>query len=351
MASGEKVAIIGAGAWGTTLAWLLGREGQAVTLWARRRELAEQIRRERQNYQYLPAVLVPPAVTVTAEMAEALAGAAIVVVAVPSHGFREVVGQAAAYLAPGAIVVSATKGLERGSGMRMSEILADELAGVENWSTVALSGPNLSGEIVKQMPAAAVAASASEEAATRIQGLLSSRLFRVYRNYDIIGVELCGALKNVIAIGAGISDGLGYGNNAKAALITRGLAEMARLGVKLGAQPATFWGLAGVGDVVATCNSQLSRNWQVGWRVAKGEALAQIQGSTRGIAEGIYTTIAAKELGERQEVALPIADAVYQVLFEGASVVAAVKELMTRPEKEEAEAWQSKGGGLEGLGQ
>ena len=340
MARPGKVAIIGAGAWGTTLAWLLGREGQPVTLWARRPELAEQIQGQRQNAQYLPGVTLPAAVTVSAAMAEAVAGATIVIVAAPSHGFRDVIRQAAGHLASEAIVVSATKGLERGTGLRMSEILAEELVGIENWSAVALSGPNLSSEIVSQRPAAAVSAAPERQAAGRIQGLLCSRLFRVYRNYDIIGVELCGALKNVIAIGAGIADGLGYGDNTKAALITRGLAEMARLGVKLGAQPATFWGIAGVGDVVATCNSSLSRNWQVGWRLAKGEDPEEIQRSTRTVAEGIYTAVAARELGEREEVALPITNAIHRVLVERAGVEDVVEELMVRPERAEVEPWQ-----------
>jgi len=338
--SEEKVAIIGAGAWGTTLAWMLGRQGQAVALWVRRPDLAEQIQRERKNHQYRPEVALPQSVTVTAVMSEAVDKAAIVIVAVPSHGFREVIRQASDYLEANTIVVSATKGLERGSGRRMSEILAKELSAVDSYATVALSGPNLSEEISKGMPAVTVSASENHQAAARIQALLGSPAFRVYRNYDIIGVELCGALKNIIAIGAGISDGLGYGDNAKAALITRGLTEMARLGVRLGAAPATFWGIAGVGDVVATCHSRLSRNWQVGWRLARGESLAEIQGSTRSVAEGIYTTIAAKQLSERAAVATPITGAVYKVLFEGTSPAEAVEELMSRPDKAEMEEWR-----------
>ena len=318
---------------------MLGRQGERVTLWARRRELAEEIQQDRKNHQYLPEVTLPQNVAVTTAMAEAVGGAAVVIVAVPAHGFREVVRQAADYLDAGATVVSATKGLERGSGRRMSEILAEELEAVDSYAVVALSGPNLSGEIVKEMPAVTVAASENHQAAAQIQGLLGSPVFRVYRNYDIIGVELCGALKNIIAIGAGISDGLGYGDNAKAGLITRGLAEMARLGVRLGAETTTFWGIAGLGDVVATCNSRLSRNWQVGWRLAQGESLEQIQASTRSVAEGIYTTVAAKQLGEREQVAVPITAAIHKVLFEGASAAGAVEELMTRPEKAEMARW------------
>ncbi len=335
----NKVAVVGAGAWGTTLAWMLGQRGGQLTLWARRPQLAEQIQEQRHNESYLPGVSLPSSVTVTADMATAVSDAEVVIVAVPSHGFREVMRQAAEYVMPEAVVVSATKGLERDSGMRMSEILAEELGG--GYTVVALSGPNLSGEIIKEIPTVSVAASEDHSAAAQIQRLLGSPCFRVYRNYDIIGVELCGALKNIIAIGAGISDGLGYGANTKAALITRGLAEIARLGVQLGAQPPTFWGIAGVGDLVATCNSKLSRNWQVGRRLAGGESLEQIQTSTRSVAEGIYTTAAACQLGRRYDVEMPITAVLYQVLFEGGDVAGAVQELMTRPEKLEMEPWQT----------
>ncbi len=335
----NKVAVIGAGAWGTTLAWMLSQQGGQLTLWARRPQLAEQIQKQRHNEPYLPAVSLPSSVTVTADMATAVSDAEVVIVAVPSHGFREVMRQAAEYVMPEAVVVSATKGLERDSGMRMSEILAEELG--DDYIVVALSGPNLSGEIIKGIPTVSVAASENHPAAAQIQRLLGSPRFRVYRNYDIIGVELCGALKNIIAIGAGISDGLGYGANTKAALITRGLAEIARLGVQLGAQLATFWGIAGVGDVVATCNSKLSRNWQAGRRLAAGESLEQIQTSTRSVAEGIYTTAAACQLGRRYDVEMPITEALHQVLFEGGDVAGAVQELMTRPEKLETEPGQT----------
>ena len=224
--------------------------------------------------------------------------------------------------------------------MRMSEILAEELTDPAAHPVAALSGPNLSGEIVQGMPAVSVVAAPEPAIAERVQALFSSRRFRVYRNCDIIGVELCGALKNVVAIGTGISDGLGFGDNAKAALITRGLAEIGRVGVTLGALPATFWGIAGVGDLITTCNSRLSRNWQVGWRLARGESLSGIQESTAAVAEGIYTTAAAREVAARLAVPTPVTEAVYRILFGGASPAAEVEQLMTRPQRAEAEPWQ-----------
>ncbi len=337
----SKITIIGAGAWGTTLSWLLGNSGHSVTLWARRHEFAAQLQQQRENRRYLPGVVLPELVTVTSDLPAALAGAEAVIIAVPSHGFRDVVVRVAEYISPGSLILSVVKGLERGTGMRMSQILTEELTDPLAHPIVVLSGPNLSGEIVQGMPAVSVAASKSREAAEYIQRLLSSHHFRIYRNYDIIGVELCGALKNIFAIASGISDGLGFGNNAKAALITRGLTEIGRIGVQLGAEPATFWGIAGVGDLVATCNSQLSRNWQVGRRIANGETLSAVQDSTPAVAEGIYTTLAARELSAKLKIEMPVTQAVYRILFEGASPIAEVRHLMSRPHKAEVEPWQT----------
>ncbi len=336
----EKTTILGAGAWGTTLSWMLANQGKAVVLWARDPLLAEQVQATRENAKYLPGVGLPDLVTVTADLEAALSGADTIIVAVPSHGFRDVVVRAAEYIPAGSLIVSVVKGLERGSGMRMSEILAEELTPPDSYALAVLSGPNLSGEIAQGMPAVSVAASPDPTLARRAQALFNSRRFRVYRNCDIIGVEVCGALKNVIAVGSGISDGLGFGDNAKAALITRGLAEIGRLGVQLGAQPATFWGIAGVGDLIATCHSRLSRNQQVGWQIARGESLNAIQDGTPAIAEGIYTAAAARELGMRLGIELPVTEAVYRILFEGATASAQVELLMSRPEKMETEPWQ-----------
>ncbi len=337
----SKTTIIGAGAWGTTLSWLLGSRGHPVALWARRPEFATQLQQQRENRKYLPGVVLPETVTVTSDLPRALAEAQTVVIAVPSHGFRDVVTRAVEYIPAGSLILSVVKGLERGTGMRMSEILTEELNDPQAHPIVVLSGPNLSGEIVRGMPAVSVAASENKNAAERVQRLFSSNLFRIYRNYDIIGVELCGALKNIIAIASGISDGLGFGNNAKAALITRGLAEIGRIGVELGAQPATFWGIAGVGDLVTTCNSRLSRNWQVGRRLASGETLSAVQDGTPAVAEGIYTTLAARELAAKLGMEMPVTDAVYRILFERANPTDEVKRLMSRPRKAEIEPWQT----------
>lgn len=324
-----SVAVLGAGAWGTTLAWMLGREGRAVALWARRPEFAAELARTRENAEYLPGTPLPETVTVTGDLASALAGARQIVVALPSHGLREVTVAAAGSVAPGALVICATKGLERPSGLRMSQVLGETLGG-RGVRLVALSGPNLSGEIAQGMPAVSVAAAAEVEAAREAQELLSNRLFRVYTNSDIIGVELCGAMKNVIAIGAGISDGMGFGANAKAALLTRGMAEIARLGLKLGARAATFGGIAGIGDLMATCSSALSRNYTVGHRLGQGEAPDAIRQSLHNVAEGIFTTAAAHEIARAVEVEAPITAAVYRVLYEGSSPPEEVRGLMAR---------------------
>ncbi len=329
------VAVIGAGAWGTTISWMLGGRGVPVRLWAVTDELAADLQRTRENAAFLPGVKLPDEVTVSADGEQVLAGAGTVIWVVPSQWLREVAAGLAPCVPDEVLMISATKGLERGSGLRMSQVLAQELGAHREPEIVALSGPNLSGEIVREMPAVSVAASTSERRAHEAQSVLTSPLFRVYRNYDIIGVELCGALKNVIAVAAGISDGLGYGDNAKAALITRGLAEMSRLGVKLGAHPETFGGIAGMGDLVATCASGLSRNYTTGRRLAAGESREQIQQSTQAVAEGIFTTQAEVKLAAQLDVEVPIAQAVNALLFEGADPGETVASLMTRAQKAE----------------
>jgi glycerol-3-phosphate dehydrogenase (NAD(P)+) len=329
------VAVIGAGAWGTTIGWMLAERGMPVRLWAVTQDLAAEIEQRRENVTYLPGVRLPEGLTVSADGPEVLADAATVIWVVPSVWLRETAVRLAPCLVGEPLMISATKGLERGSGLRMSQVLAEELGAQWEPEIVALSGPNLSGEIVRRMPALSVAASTNQRRAHHAQGLLSSPLFRVYRNYDIIGVELCGALKNVIAIAAGVSDGLGYGDNAKAALITRGLAEMRRLGVKLGAHPETFAGVAGMGDLITTCASTLSRNYSTGQRLAAGESCEEIQASMKAVAEGIFTTQAEVELAERVGVEVPIAQAVHAVLFEGLDPGEGAAALMTREQKAE----------------
>lgn len=325
----RTIAVLGAGAWGTTLAWMLARQGHCVRLWARRPEFAEQLQRDRENKDYRPGAAFSEGLVVSGDLQEALDEAPGVVVAVPSHGIREIVAQAGEHLTAGALVICATKGLERPSGMRMSQVLS-EVLGPRQPRIVALSGPNLSAEIVAGEPAVSVAAAEDLPAAREAQELLSNPLFRVYTNSDIIGVELCGAVKNVIAIGAGISDGLGYGSNAKAALLTRGMAEMSRLGLELGARAATFAGIAGVGDLIATCHSRHSRNWNVGYRLGRGEKPDEIIQNLHSVAEGVFTTFAAREKAQEMGVEMPITETLARVLREDISPAEGVYSLMAR---------------------
>lgn len=324
-----SIAVLGAGAWGTTLARMLAREGRPVRLWARRPEFAAQLRADRENKEYLPGAAFPDNLEIVDSLHAALDDTPWVIVAVPSIGLREAMTEAATHLQREGLVICATKGLERPSGVRMSQVLRETL-GAKQPRLVALSGPNLSAEIVAGEPAVSVAASEDLKASLEAQELLSNSLFRVYTNPDIIGVELCGAMKNVIAIGAGISDGLGFGNNAKAALITRGMAEMQRLGLKLGARTSTFGGIAGMGDLIATCHSPHSRNWTVGHRLGQGESPSQITGSMHSVAEGVFTTSAAREKARETGVETPITETVYQILNEELSPSEGVRSLMAR---------------------
>lgn len=333
----KRVCVLGAGAWGTTLAAMLASRGHAVRLWCLEPDLAEEMRATRRNLRFRPELELPPSLEILTDLRSAVNGAQATVLAVPSRWLRGVLEQVREPLAAVPLLISATKGLEESTGLRMSQVIAETLG--SDRALAALSGPNLSEEIARGMPAVSVAASPEPSVAEQAQQLLSSPAFRVYRNYDIIGVELCGALKNVIAIAAGVSDGLGYGANTKAALVTRGLAEMGRLGVRLGAQPATFWGVAGVGDLVATCHSATSRNWNVGRRLAEGENWEQIRASTASVTEGVYTAQAARRLGLRESLPLPLTEALCEVLFSGVPVSEAVRQLMTRPEKAEYEDW------------
>ena len=330
------ITVLGAGAWGTTLSWMLAGSGHAVRLWCREADLAEEMRTTRRNGRYRPELELPAALEVHTELEAALAGAEVVVAATPSRFLRGVLESARPHVTGRPLLISATKGLEEATGLRMSEVIRQVLPA--ELPLAALSGPNLSREIALGMPTVSVAASPDERIAARAQGILTTPLFRVYRNCDIIGLELCGALKNVLAIGAGISEGLGLGANAKGALVTRGLAEMTRLGLCLGAQPATFWGAAGVGDLVATSISHDSRNWNVGWRLARGESWAEINRGSISVAEGVYTAQAARRLGEEHGIALPLTEAICSVLLADVPVRRALEQLMTRPEKAE-EDW------------
>ena len=326
-----KVSVLGAGSWGTAMAAMCARK-VPTTLWARRPELAHAIVREGCNRDYLPELRLPAAVRATSSLAEAVEGADVVVMAVPSHGFRTVLREAGPHLPAGVPVVSLTKGVEQGSLDRMTQVIAQEAA---SHPYGVLTGPNLVGEIVAGFPTASVVAATDAHLAVELQRLFSTPTFRVYTNPDVVGCELGGALKNVVAIAAGISDGMGFGDNTRAALITRGVAELTRLGVALGGQALTFGGLTGMGDLVATCCSRRSRNRWVGEELARGRPLTEITGGTRMVAEGVRTSAAVVELASQVGVEMPIADQVAAVLSGAtppAEVVAALMGRMMKPE-------------------
>ncbi len=325
-----KIGVVGTTTWGTTLAIIAAREAVDVYLWARSEDEAAQLRSAGENSRFLPGSRFPASLTVTASAEEAFSDSELVIIAVPSASLRANARAISDSVGDSTIVVSATKGLEVGSGKRMSQILEKELPPAHSPRVCALSGPNLAQEIVQGKPSSTVVASRNDEAAKHAQALLTSARFRVYTNTDIIGVELGGSLKNIIALGAGISDGLNYGDNAKAAFITRGLAEIARLGVAAGAQPLTLAGLAGMGDLIATCSSTLSRNHRVGEELARGRSLSEIKAGMKNVAEGIDTTAAAVALADSLGVEMPIAQAIADVLYNGVPVEQAISQLMGR---------------------
>ena len=338
MTSAEQqgpVAVVGTTSWGGTLALILARRGIDVRLLARTGDEAQRLASDGELATRLPGHRFSASLRVTSDWADGMDGAALVVFAVPSHTLRENARHAARHIPHGAVVVSACKGLEQGTSKRMSVVLAEELPDAAP-DLCALSGPNLAREVVRDMPSATVVASASADAAASVQRLFNSPTFRVYTNADVIGTELGGALKNVMAIGAAICDGMALGDNAKAAFVTRGLAEMVRLGVAAGAQAETFAGIAGFGDLIATCYSNLSRNYRVGLALAEGRTLAEAVGSLGGqVAEGVGTTSAALEMAQALGVDVPIAAATARVLFEGASPQDALLELMARAPRQE----------------
>jgi glycerol-3-phosphate dehydrogenase (NAD(P)+) len=322
-----KCAVVGGGAWGSALANVLAKNGHVVQLWAREPDVVEAVNAVRENRRFLPGVPVHPAVHATASMSEALGAAEMVVYVAPSHALRDVALSGAACVPPGAVLVVASKGIERESLSIMSDVVA---AAVPDHSVVALSGPSFAAEVAMGQPTAVVAACHDLASASRVQHALSSDVFRVYTHDDVVGVELGGALKNVMAVATGIAEGLGLGFNSQAALITRGLAEMTRLGVALGASQATFAGLAGLGDLVLTCTGALSRNRALGIEMGKGTTLDQALEGKDTVAEGVLNTISARALAEREGVDMPIVVAVHRILFEAQPARLAISELMTR---------------------
>ena len=326
------IAVLGAGSWGTTLADLLARKGAAVRLWAYEPEVVEAVNGRQENHLFLPGVRLSPKLAAVADAVDAVAGAEVIVAAAPSHALRSVLLRAAGGVRPGTLVVSATKGIETDTLLLMSAVVAECVPGAR---VAAISGPSFAAEVCQGQPTAVVAAAAEPATAREAQQVFATPAFRVYRNEDVTGVELAGALKNVIAIAAGILEGMGLGHNPRAALITRGLAEITRLGVAMGADPLTFAGLAGMGDLVLTATGGLSRNRALGVALARGESFEAYRAAHRSVAEGANASRAGAALGERHGVELPITTQVCEVLFRGRPPRDAVAELMTRELKSE----------------
>jgi glycerol-3-phosphate dehydrogenase (NAD(P)+) len=333
-----RIAVVGATSWGTTLAVILARNGRKVVLLTRDDAEAGSLKAAGENARLLPGVPLPPALAITGDPEAALERTALVLLAVPSQTMRANLRRIGPALPTDAILVSAAKGLELGTGRRMSELIAEEA--FRNSGICALSGPNLAREIARDLPAASVVACSDIRVAEIAQNLLMTPFFRLYAHDDLIGVELGGTLKNVIALGAGMADGLEVGDNAKAAFITRGVAEMTRLGVRAGANPLTFASLAGLGDLNATCYSRLSRNRTLGEQIARGKSLDEVLTGMPSVVEGVPTTSAARELASRLGVEMPITEMIYRILFERVSPRRAVVELMLRePKRELAGLW------------
>ena len=331
----EKIGVIGAGAWGTALAMLLADQGQDVTLWMYEKDLAEEMARTRENRVYLPGFTLPPSIAVTSSLESAVKDKSLLLSVVPSHTVRTVTKQYATFLPKNAVIVSASKGIEIDTLMPLSEIFKDVLPREFHSRLCFLSGPSFAKEVAQKMPTAITLACYDPAIGKRAQEVLSNSYFRVYTNQDVIGVELAGSLKNVVAIAAGALEGMGFGYNTTAALLTRGLAEMARLGVAMGGKLTTFSGLAGMGDLVLTCTGGLSRNRTLGTRLGKGEKLDDIMKGAKTVAEGVKTSKAARDLAGKFNIEMPIVDEVYQILYEGKDPRLALKDLMTRELKEE----------------
>lgn len=333
----EKVAVLGAGSWGTALAIVLADNDHNVKLWGRREDQVAEINEVHRNEKYLPGVALPKTIEATVDLEECVKGADVLVLVTPTKAMREVLGQLKEVLTNPVTIVHASKGIEPGTYKRISEIIEEELPADLLDAVVVLSGPSHAEEVSLRQPTTVTVSSEKIEVAEKVQDLFINQNFRVYTNPDVVGVELGGALKNIIALGAGLSDGLGYGDNAKAALITRGLAEIARLGTHMGANPLTFSGLTGIGDLIVTCTSVHSRNWRAGNMLGKGMPLDDVLENMGMVVEGVRTTQAAYELSKREKVEMPITQVLYDVLFNNKGPKQAVDELMQRTRTHEVE--------------
>lgn len=331
----KRIAVLGAGSWGTALSISLASAGHDVVLWARREEAAEFIRKEKHNKTYLPDAIIPDSIVVTSDLEMAAVGSDVWVFAMPSHAVRHAAGELHDYLTPDIRLVSVAKGIENETLMTTSQVLADVYPDHDKGKIAVLYGPSHAEEVAAGDPTAVVIASEDRAVASELQAIFMSPTLRVYVNTDVIGVEIAGSVKNILAIAAGMSDGVGYGDNAKAGLITRGLAEIRRFGVAMGARPGTFSGLAGIGDIVVTCMSKHSRNRFLGEEIGKGKSPEQVQSEMQMVAEGVRTTKSVHELARQMDVEMPITEAVYSILFDGKKPETAVRELMTRSAKHE----------------
>ena len=333
----EKITVIGAGSWGTAIAFVLAENDHDCLLWARRSEQSEEITDKHMNHAYLPGIVLPENLRATSHLGEAVKHGETVIIAVPTKAIREICGQINEMDIDAKIIVHVSKGIEPDSLKRISEMIDEELAPSKKKAIVVLSGPSHAEEVVLRHPTTVTAASVDLEAAKKVQDLFMNNYFRVYTNNDVIGVEIGAALKNVIALAAGISDGLGYGDNAKAALITRGLAEISRLGAKMGAHPLTFSGLTGLGDLIVTCTSVHSRNWKAGNLLGKGNSLEEVVAGMGMVIEGVRTAKAAHQLAAQHNVSMPLTEALYSILFNDVPPKEAVDQLMNRMKKQEVE--------------
>jgi glycerol-3-phosphate dehydrogenase (NAD(P)+) len=330
-----KVAVLGAGAWGTALAKVLADKQFPTTIWSHRREVADQINSEHLNVRYLPGFLLPETLRATTDLEEALRDSELVVVVIPSHGLRHVMRDARRHIPSEALLCSASKGIENDSLMLMSDVLLEELGHAVQPRLTFLSGPSFAKEVASRMPTTVVVAGTSEREADAVLRAFHTDMFRTYLSSDVVGVEIGGALKNVIAIAAGVSDGLGFGHNTRAGLITRGLAEIGRLAAQRGANPLTVAGLAGMGDLVLTCTGELSRNRTVGLALGRGEKLKDVLGGMTQVAEGVRTAKSVHDMAAKLGVEMPLHEAVYRILYEDLPAKAAVHSLATRELKSE----------------